>query len=456
MKKTNLKDIPSVDKVLLEFKSYKLNNKNKYLKFLINSELMLIRGKIKKGVYKSDSRDILTNVKTSILRKLSKNLVNVINGTGIILHTGLGRAPFNSRILRELANNLDGYVNLEFNLESGKRGDRQDHVRKYICAICESESALVVNNNAAAVMLAINEFAKGGEVIISRGELVEIGGSFRIPDIIKSSGAILKEVGTTNRTHIEDYMNAINENTKLILSVHTSNYIIKGFTKSIQLKELVSIGKKFEIPVMVDWGSGSLIENNKKNLPMDIPINKIMKDNPDVVTFSGDKLIGGPQSGIIVGNGDWIKNFQRNTFYRGFRCDKITICLLEKILRTYQSNLSANENLTLKMLSTSRRRLISRGEKIISLIVKSKMKLLGITLEDSFVEAGSGSLPENKIESVVLRFNSKKYNCSELARKFRTSEIPVIGYSKKNKFYIDLKAVLPNQISKLARSINAI
>ena len=201
---------------------------------------------------------------------------------------------------------MEGYVNLEFNLNDGKRGDRQEHVREILSSICQSESSLVVNNNAAAVMLA-KGIAKGGEVIVSRGELVEIGGSFRIPDIINASGAILKEIGTTNRTHNKDYINDINKKTKLILTVHTSNYIVKGFTKSVRLAELVSLGDKYNIPVMADWGSGSLLKNISKDTDLDIPISQLMKDKPDIVTFSGDKLIGGPQSGIVVGKENIIK-----------------------------------------------------------------------------------------------------------------------------------------------------
>ena len=196
---------------------------------------------------------------------------------------------------------MEGYINLEYNLENGTRGDRQEIVREFLSAICESESSLVVNNNAAAVLLAINGIAKGGEVIISRGELVEIGGSFRIPDIIEASGATIREVGTTNRTHLKDYKNAINQNTKLILSVHTSNYIIKGYTKSVGLGDLVSLGREHDVQVMADWGSGSLLKSISSNLTLDIPIRQLMKSDPDIITFSGDKLIGGPQSGIIVG-----------------------------------------------------------------------------------------------------------------------------------------------------------
>ena len=272
--------------------------------------------------------------------------------------------PLYSKKFKKNSKKNGGYVNLEFNLNNGKRGDRQEHVREILSSICQSESSLVVNNNAAAVMLAINGIAKGGEVIVSRGELVEIGGSFRIPDIIHASGAILKEVGTTNRTQSKDYVNAINKNTKLILTVHTSNYIVKGFTKSVKLAELVSLGEKYSTPVMVDWGSGSLLKNISKNTSLDIPINHLMKHKPDIVTFSGDKLIGVPQSGIVVGRENIIKNLQKNTLYRTFRPDKLTIGLLEETLRSYRSTSFSKDNLSLNMLKTSRVTLRKRGEKL--------------------------------------------------------------------------------------------
>ena len=455
MKKTILKDIPSIDKVLLELKDH-IDLHENYIKFLIYKEIAEIREEIKNGKLEKSSKELLLQIKNKVISRSSPSMVNIINGTGIILHTGFGRAPFKSENLKKIANKMDGYTNLEFNLEKGKRGDRQTHLRHLLCTICESESSLVVNNNAAAVMLAINGIAKGGEVIVSRGELVEIGGSFRIPDIIEASGATLKEVGTTNRTYINDYLNAINKHTKLILKVHTSNYVIKGFTKSIELSELVSLGKKNNIPVMVDWGSGSLLDNVSKKIPMDVPIGRIMRENPDLISFSGDKLIGGPQSGIIVGKTETINMLQRNIIYRTLRCDKLTIGLLEETLRTYKSNSFTSDNLTLKMLSTSCNTLRMRGKKVINLLDENKIEDLNIELLPSKVEAGSGSLPEKKIKSMALVFNSKNKTCSELAKNFRLGKIPVVGFINDKRFYIDLKAVLPNQLIKLSQAINAI
>jgi L-seryl-tRNA(Ser) seleniumtransferase len=347
-------------------------------------------------------------------------------------------------------------VNLEFDLQTGKRGDRQDNIRDHLSALCGSESALVVNNNAAAVMLAINEIAQGGEVIVSRGQLVEIGGSFRIPDIIEKSGAILKEVGTTNRTHSKDYGNAISNKTKLILWVHTSNYVVRGFTRSVPLSELVALGKKHKIPVMVDWGSGALLDMNSLNLADEIPVKTIMENNPDLLTFSGDKLIGGPQSGLIIGKKTWVNTLQNNPLYRVLRCDKITIGLLEETLRSYRSDSFTKDNLSLSMLTTSRRILKNRGQRILDLQKRKKIKDLGIKLVESEVEAGSGSLPEDKIESMALSFKPKSMKITELAGGFRCGSIPVVGYTSGHTFYIDLKAVLPGQINRLAKAIDQV
>ena len=455
MKKTYLKDLPSVNKVLIE-----LNNSvfvhDDFLKTLINRAINQYRNKIKNNELSMSPSELLSNITEMVIKDSSRSLVNIINGTGIVLHTGFGRAPFDSKLLKSIAKRLDGYVNLEFDLDSGKRGDRQSHVRDHLSSICGSESSLCVNNNAASVMLSINEMAFGGEVIVSRGQLVEIGGSFRIPDIIKKSGAILKEVGTTNRTHFSDYKKAVSKKTKLILWVHTSNYVVKGFTRSVPLSDLIQLGRSKNIPVMVDWGSGAILDMKSLGLANEMPIRTIMRDKPDILTFSGDKLIGGPQSGIIIGKEKWINAMQKNPLYRVMRSDKITLGLLEEILRSYRSNYFTKDNLSLRMLTTKRSTLVNRGKKVIQGLTKKKIKDFNIVLENSKVEAGSGSLPENPIESIALSFSHKNISPNELARKFRSGRIPVVGYIKSNKFIIDLKAILPNQLLKLKTAIKEI
>ena len=322
--------------------------------------------------------------------------------------------------------------------------------------MCGAESGMVVNNNAAAVFLALNEMACGGEVICSRGQMVEIGGSFRIPDIIEKSGAILNEVGTTNRTHLKDYEKAISKKTRLILWVHTSNYIVKGFTKDVSLSDLVIFGKKHKIPVMADLGSGALLDMNLLGLADEIPVKSIVKSGPDIISFSGDKLLGGPQSGLIVGRKKWVNACMKNPLYRVLRCDKVTIGLLEETLRSYRSQSFSKDNLPLTMLTTSRKVLKTRGQKVLDSLQKNTIIDLGILLVDSEVEAGSGSLPDDKIESASLSFSPKNGKANDLAKAFRCGSIPVVGYIQKNTFYIDLKSVLPNQIKRLSTAIQEV
>ena len=455
MKKTKLKDLPAVNKVLIELND-SLSVHDDFLKTLINRAINKYRNKIRNNELSMSPSELLSNITEMVIKDSSRSLVNIINGTGIVLHTGFGRAPFDSKLLKSIAKRLDGYVNLEFDLDSGKRGDRQSHVRDHLSSICGSESSLCVNNNAASVMLSINEMAFGGEVIVSRGQLVEIGGSFRIPDIIKKSGAILREVGTTNRTHFSDYKKAVSKKTKLILWVHTSNYVVKGFTRSVPLSDLVHLGRSKNIPVMVDWGSGAILDMKSLGLANEMPIRTIMSDKPDILTFSGDKLIGGPQSGIIIGKEKWINAMQKNPLYRVMRSDKLTLGILEEILRSYRSKYFTKDNLSLKMLTTKRSTLANRGKKVIQGLTKKKIKDFNIVLENSKVEAGSGSLPENPIESMALSFSHKNISPNELARKFRGGRIPVVGYIKSNKFIIDLKAILPNQLLKLKTAIKEI
>jgi len=453
--KTTLKDCPSVHQVLLEING-NIQLHNNYIKYIINAELGKIRANIKKGKLFKTKQELLEHIISQVWLISAPRLVNVINGTGIVLHTGFGRAPFRGKHLKDLADRLDGYVNLEFDLDSGNRGDRQSLVQEQLSAMCGSDSAMVVNNNAAAVFLSLNEMAEGGEVICSRGQMVEIGGSFRIPDIIEKSGAILKEVGTTNRTHLKDYEKTISNKTKLILWVHTSNYVVKGFTKEVSLSELVILGKKHKIPVMADLGSGALLDMKQLGLADEMPVKSIVNSGPDITTFSGDKLLGGPQSGLMVGKKKWINACKKNPLYRVLRCDKITLGLLEETLRSYHSGSFTKDNLSLTLLTTSRKILKNRGQKILDSLQKKTLIELGITLVDSEVEAGSGSLPDDKIESAALSFSPKNGKAKDLAKGFRCGSIPVVGYIHGNTFYIDLKAVLPNQIKRLATAIQEV
>ncbi|MEC7855863.1 MAG: L-seryl-tRNA(Sec) selenium transferase [Candidatus Neomarinimicrobiota bacterium] len=452
---SKLKILPSVSLIMKEAEG-RLNIHENYLKILINKELDYFRKKIISEDNKIEKDQIIDTIITKIAIKASSSLVNIINGTGIVLHTGLGRAPFNGERLKEVADKLDGYINLEFDVSKNKRGDRQSHIDEHLASICGSESSLVVNNNAAAVLLSINALASGSEVICSRGQIVEIGGSFRISEIIEKSGAILKEVGTTNRTHINDYEKAISDKTKLLLWVHTSNYVVKGYTKEVALEEIVKLGKNNNIPVLADLGSGTFLSLDKYGIPTEIPIIDVVRKGPDIILFSGDKMLGGPQSGIILGSKNIIDLIKSNTLYRTMRCDKITIVLLDQIIRSYRIHGFSKLNLTLSLLTSTRGKLKNTAEDIIKKLPAKKIKTLGISIEDSLVEAGSGSLPEKNIESITLKFKSTSFSANKLSLLFREGDIPVIGYIHKNSFFIDLKAVLPSQVSNLIRAIKNI
>lgn len=450
-----LEKLPSVSEVLLEVNSGNKYN-SRYLTLIINKEIDFYRQLAKKGLLNLNRNQIRNRVVTAVTQAVQPSLKHVINGTGIVLHTGLGRAPIYPGIARRIGKLLSGYVNLEFNLADGRRGERMDHLSTLLKALTGSENSLVVNNNAAAVLLSLNTLAEDREVIVSRGQQVEIGGSFRIPDVVLKSHCILKEVGTTNRTHLRDYESAITKNTALLLWVHSSNYVVKGFTSRVSLKELTALGKRKRIQVMADLGSGALVNLSSKGIPEELLVREVLKDGVDLVTFSGDKLLGGPQAGIILGKNKCLRRLQKNPLYRAFRCDKWTIALLEAVLRTYRDKETIKENLALDLLTSSLGVIRRRGEIILSQVPKTRQRELGIKLVDTIVEAGSGSLPEGKIKSIALQFKPLRQSVNQLAVSFRKANIPVIGYVKSNRYYIDLKAILPRQLKQLSIIINEI
>jgi len=452
---SKLKSLPSVSLIMKKV-TRRLNIHENYLKLLINKELELFRDQIISEDLSINKDEIIDIIIAKVGDKVSSSLVNIINGTGIVLHTGFGRAPFNGNHLRNIADKLDGYINLEYDLLVDERGDRQSHINEQIASICDADSSLVVNNNAAAVLLTINSFADGSEVLCSRGQIVEIGGSFRISEIINKSGAILKEVGATNRTHIDDYEKAISDKTKLLIWVHTSNYIVKGYTKEVPLEEIVNLGKKHNIPVLADLGSGTFLPLDKFGIPTELPISDVVSKGPDIILFSGDKMLGGPQSGIILASRKIINIIKSNSIYRTVRCDKITIVMLDQIVRSYRRHGFSNLNLTLSLLTSTREDLDKMGKSILNNIPSKKIKMLGLSIENSLVEAGSGSLPEKNIESVALKFSSSVFSANKLSLLFKKGKVPIIGYIQKDFFFIDLKAILPSQVSKIIKAINNI
>ena len=446
-----LKHIPSIDEILIELPLYSIPQE--FYKLHINRILSTVREQILKGhSIPSIRKHCLDLIKENNSKIKNNSLRQIINGTGIILHTGLGRAPIDKNVLISGIEKNYPYSNLEFNLQNGNRGDRNVHIKDLFNSLCKSEDTIMVNNNAAAVILMLNSICEDKEVIINRGQLVEIGGSFRIPDIMLKSKCKMKEVGTTNKTHLYDYEKAITKKTAAILYVHTSNYKVVGFSNEIQIADLSKISKKYNIPLLVDLGSGSIADFKSMGLSMEKIISKYIKMGSDVVTFSGDKLLGGPQAGIITGRKKYIKKIQQNSFYRAFRCDKIRISIMETILRTYYTKENIKEsNLTIQLFKRKLSVLNEFGKKIISSFKNNKT--YKIRLEKSFVEAGSGSLPTEKISSYSILIKSNKYKANHIYNKFLIAEPPVVGYIKDDIFRIDLKAIPQDQINLLVSSI---
>jgi L-seryl-tRNA(Ser) seleniumtransferase len=364
-KKELLNKLPAVDEVLKspEGKVWLSNHPRRYVTQAIREAIEQRRRTILKDKKTGVTlKSIAPDIETRLNELTAFSLRKIINATGIVVHTNLGRSPLSRKALDNVIDVASGYSTLEYDISTGRRGKRYAHIKRLLVDVTGAEDGIVVNNNAGAVLLALSTLAKGKEVIVSRGELVEIGGSFRVPDVMAQSGAVLREVGTTNKTHLKDYDEAINEQTAMILKVHPSNYRIEGFTKDVPIDELVSLGKNRNLPVMYDLGSGSIV-----NLRGEPQVEKTVKSNADIITFSGDKLLGGPQAGIIVGKKKYISLVQENPLLRALRIDKLTLAALEATLMQYIDSEHAKQEIpTLRMLLESaeqvkKRRLTARA-----------------------------------------------------------------------------------------------
>ena len=397
---------------------------------------------------------ILKELKKEAERKVRPNLRRVINATGVILHTNLGRALLSEEAASQLLEVARGYSNLEYDLEKGRRGSRQAHLEGLLMKLTGAEAALVVNNNAAALLLAINTLADGKEVIVSRGQLVEIGDSFRIPDIMRKAGGILKEVGTTNRTYLRDYEGAISERTALLLKVHTSNFRILGFTASVPLSELVELGRRLGIPVMEDLGSGALLDLSKLGLRKEPIVAESVKAGADLVTFSGDKLLGGPQAGIIVGKKKLIESLRRNPLARAVRVDKFTVAALEATVRLYLDEEEALKKLPIfNALSLPLAEVEARAKRVAEKAEGPCRGRLIIALEDGLSEVGGGALPLEAVPTKLLSIRSPSLPPEELEARLRLYDPPVMARIKDEKVLMDLRTVLDEELEALAEAI---
>lgn len=376
-------------------------------------------------------------------------LKKVLNGTGTILHTNLGRAPLPGELVSEAVSAVRGYTNLEYDLDKGTRGNRGEVLERLLCEITQAEAAVVVNNNAAAVLLVLNAVARGGEVLVSRGELVEIGGHFRIPDVMEMSGATLVEVGTTNKTRLCDYEQRLSENTKAVLKVHTSNYRIVGFTEAVSVESL----RKLPVPVIEDLGSGALIDLKQYGLPGEPVVQEALKNGADIVCFSGDKLLGGPQAGIIVGKKCYVEQMRNNPFYRAMRIDKLTAAILERVLLEYRSESRAVQNIPVLRMITKKPMDVEQDAKRLKRMLKRAGLAAELELYPCESQVGGGSLPLTTLPSMAVAFMPYEISVEELDRRMRTLPLPVIGRIEKGKYLLDMRTFEMEDASRFIKEL---
>lgn len=403
----------------------------------------------------TDKERLREELRSVLERTLKPGMTRVMNGTGVVLHTGLGRAPLPTEAVKKAAQISAGYSNLEYQPQTGKRGDRNSHFEKLLCRITGAEAAVAVNNNAAAVLLVLGALAAGGEVIVSRGELVEIGGGFRIPEVMEQSGARLREVGTTNRTRVSDYEHALGPETRAIMKVHTSNYRITGFTESADIGELASI-KERDVPLIQDLGSGILIDLEGYGMEHEPTVQESLKKGADIVCFSGDKLLGGPQAGIIAGKKKYIEMIRKHPLYRAVRIDKFTASVLENVLREYLDPAKAVRRIpVLKMLTQTEEELRDTAKYLAERLKEMDARAkegrpysLEITAEACLSRAGGGSLPETQMKSWAVVLKPSGITAPAFARMLNNLPVPVIGRVSGDKVYLDVRTLCAGQMSR--------
>jgi len=397
---------------------------------------------------------LVKTIKNSVKSAMAPRLIRVINATGVVVHTNLGRSLLSDDAVENLLSIASGYSNLEFDLSKGMRGSRYSIVEDILCEITGAEAAMVVNNNAGAVFLSLETLAKDKKVIVSRGELVEIGGSFRIPDVMAKSGGILKEVGTTNRTHVKDYENAIEHDTGLLLKVHKSNYSVVGFTAEVSLETLVALGAKYKIPVMEDLGSGTFVDFSKYGLLKEPTVQESVKAGVDIVTFSGDKLLGGPQAGIIVGKKDLLMKIKGNPINRALRIDKLTLAALESTLRHYRNIDREIDSIpTLRMLTLSLAHIELKAKTLAEMLENITDARLSVDLIDTVSRPGGGALPLLTLPSKGVGVKVQGISANGVEEQMRNHEIPIIGRIEEDLFIMDLRTIPDDQLPIIKHAV---
>lgn len=458
-----LASLPAVDEILKSEQGalWQQSFPRRYVLRAIRDVIERYRRAMLKKECEDFSLDLLLSEMQTHMEKLSEfSLRPVINATGIVIHTNLGRSVLPEAVLENVKTVACNYSNLEYDFEQGLRGKRYSHIQTLLREITGAEAGLVVNNNAAAVLVCLSALSKGKEVIVSRGELVEIGGSFRIPDVMSSSGAILKEVGTTNKTHISDYEQAINENTGLLLKVHQSNFKITGFTQSVTIEDLAVLGKKYNIPVMFDLGSGCLVDLKSLKIPIEPPVQDIVRSGTDIVTFSGDKLLGGPQGGVIVGKSQLIEIIAKNPLMRAVRIDKMTLAALEAVLMIYLDDVNAWTRIpTLNMLLQDSEIIKERAEAI-ALQIKtdpgfSRKDCASVDVIKDVSQSGGGALPGTEFETFAVAIRPLNISVNFLEERLRRGNPPIVARIKEDALLIDARTVRDSEIVILVNRVKA-
>jgi L-seryl-tRNA(Ser) seleniumtransferase len=460
-KQALFRNIPSVDRLLMSpsiMEILQVHPRTLVIR-VIHQVLDALRKKIREGNIRQAEPDLtLETVTCFVLRECERlsrpSLRAVVNAAGIVVHTNLGRSILAESVLEKFKPLAGGYSNLEYDLEKGKRGSRYVHVEEILKELTSAEAALVVNNNAAAVLISLETLAKGREVIVSRGQLVEIGGSFRIPDVMRKSGAMMVEVGTTNKTHLSDYEEAIGPNTALVLKVHTSNYQIVGFTEEVPLAELIELGKRQGIPVMEDLGSGCLIDFSRYWLSKEPTVKETLAQGVDVVTFSGDKLLGGPQTGIILGKKEYIEAIKKNPLNRALRIDKLTLLALEETLRLYREEETAIQEIpTLRMILQPVEAVVAKANRLVQKIGTLKSDNFSLKLVDGTTKPGGGSLPLLELPSRLLSLQPNRLSSAQMERRLRDHDPPIIARQEKERVLLDVRTIQDNELEIVAGAV---
>ena len=453
-KKHLLRSLPKVDEVLRQPAIAALDLPQSVITDLVRQHIDGLRHRVLDSDLQTlpSMEDLCAEICTAAKAAAKPSLRPVINATGITLHTNLGRACLSEKAVQAAADAARRYSTLEYDVESGQRGSRYSHVEKLLCKITGAEAAMVVNNNAAAVLLILSALGKGGEVITSRGELVEIGGSFRIPEIMEQCGCSLREVGATNKTHLRDYERAICEDTRALLKVHTSNFRIMGFTESVSLQELVELGKQTGLPVIEDLGSGCFFDLETLGIHDEPTVMNSVKAGVDIISFSGDKLLGGPQAGIILCKEKWIKTLKSHPLTRAMRVDKMTLAALEATLDTYLDPEKAQQEIpTIRMLAIDPALLKLRAEALYE-----KLTALGVTCQviPEQDQVGGGSVPTQLLPTWAVAVDPQSVTVDGLEERLRKqSDIPIIGRIVKDRYLLDTRTLWEEDFDYIAQAV---